>query len=157
MKIKLILLLTLLQFVVLSNFSAEDELDSKINWLTNLEEAQEISSEKGLSILVDFTGSDWCGWCIKLEDGVFSKEEFINFAAENLVMVKIDFPRKIEQAEETKTYNRKLADKYEIEGYPTILLLDEVGHVIAKTGFRFGGAKKYVSHIEKLLVNKDNQ
>ncbi|MCK4653779.1 MAG: thioredoxin family protein, partial [Candidatus Cloacimonetes bacterium] len=71
---------------------------SNLNWLTNLEEAQKISQEKGIPIFVDFTGSDWCGWCFKLRDDIFSQEEFIKYAKENLVLLKLDFPRKIKQS-----------------------------------------------------------
>lgn len=129
----------------------ENKNESELNWLTNLEEAQTISQEKGIPIFVDFTGSDWCGWCVKLRDEIFSKEEFILYAKEHLVLVELDFPRKTKQSNETKAYNNNLARKYGIRGFPTILLLNSDGEEIAKTGFQHGGAENYVSHLKELL------
>lgn len=129
----------------------ENENKSELNWLTNLEEAQKISQEKEIPIFVDFTGSDWCVWCFKLRDEIFSQKEFIQYAKENLVLVELDFPRKTKQSNETKAYNNNLAQKYGIRGFPTILLLNSVGEVIAKTGFEHGGAENYVTHLKKLL------
>ena len=123
----------------------------KLNWLTNLKKSQEIAKEKELPIFVDFTGSDWCGWCFKLRDEIFSQEEFIQYAKENIVLLKLDFPRKIKQSKETKAYNENLARKYGIRGFPTILLLNSVGKVIAQTGYQYGGAAKYIDHLQELL------
>ncbi len=127
---------------------------SNLNWLTNLEEAQKISQEKGIPIFVDFTGSDWCGWCFKLRDDIFSQEEFIKYAKENLVLLKLDFPRKIKQSKETKAYNENLARRFSIRGFPTILLVNSKGEEIARTGYQYGGAENYVNHIKELLSNK---
>ena len=125
--------------------------DSPINWLTNLEEAQEISKNEDKPIFVHFTGSDWCGWCFKLHDEVYSKQAFIDYADSDLVMVVLDFPKKIKQPANVKKYNRAIADKYQITGFPTVLLLNSEGEVIAKTGFKYGGAEKYVVHLKELL------
>lgn len=124
---------------------------SNLNWLTNLEEAQKISQEKGIPIFIDFTGSDWCGWCFKLREEVFSQEEFIQYAKENLVLLKLDFPRKIKQSKETKAYNENLARRFGIKGFPTILLVNSKGEEIARTGYQYGGAAKYVEHLQELL------
>ncbi len=123
----------------------------QINWLTNLETAMKTASSEEKSIFVDFTGSDWCGWCFKLNDEVFSQPEFIQYAQNNLVMLEIDFPRDIPQSDEIKAYNRNLLDKYKIQGFPTILLLDAQGNEINRTGYQPGGAVKYAEHISELL------
>ncbi len=122
-------------------------------WLTDFKAATAIAKEKKLPILVDFSGSDWCGWCIKLEKEVFSKKEFKEYAAKNLVLVLADFPQAKKQTDEVKKQNQALQAKYknEIEGYPTVLLLDADGKVIAKTGYQPGGPEKYVKHLKKLL------
>jgi protein disulfide-isomerase len=132
-------------------FAADEGRSDELNWLVNLEEAQMLAAENGLPILVDFTGSDWCGWCIKLENEVFSKQEFIEYANENLILVKLDFPRAIKQTTETKMYNSNLASKYGIRGYPTILLVNSEGEVLAQTGYQYGGAVKYIEHLNTLL------
>ena len=127
-----------------SNTPASDSLE----WKTNVEEAIEIAKEENKVVLVNFTGSDWCKWCFKLNDEVFSLAEFEKYAAENLVLVKIDFPRSIPQTDETKSYNQSLAKKYGIQGFPTILIIDSADNLLAKTGYQPGGAANYVSHIE---------
>jgi protein disulfide-isomerase len=102
-------------------------------------------------VLVNFTGSDWCKWCIKLNDEVFSQSEVESYAEKNLVLVRLDFPRNIQQSNETKMYNNTLAQRYGIQGFPTILVFDNQGKLVAKTGYQPGGATNYVSHIQSFL------
>ena len=103
------------------------------------------------AIFVDFTGSDWCGWCFKLDDEVFSQQEFIEYAQTNLILLELDFPRNIPQSEETKLYNRSILERYKVKGFPTILLLDKNGNELNRTGYQPGGAQKYVEHIKALI------
>ncbi|MCK4338930.1 MAG: thioredoxin family protein [Candidatus Cloacimonetes bacterium] len=112
-----------------------------------------ISREKDIPIFVDFTGSDWCVWCFKLRDKVFSQEEFIQYAKENLVLLELDFPKNIKQSKETKAYNENLARRFGIRGLLTILLVNSKGEEIARTGYQYGGAENYVNHIKELLSN----
>ncbi len=130
-----------------SDVSASDSLE----WKTNLEEAIEIAKEENKAVLINFTGSDWCKWCFKLRDEVFSQAEFEKYAQENLVLVKIDFPRSVPQTNETKYYNQSLAQKYGIQGFPTILIMDNAGKLLAKTGYQPGGAANYVNYIQSFL------
>ena len=123
-------------------------------WLTDFDKAKEIAKQENRPILIDFSGSDWCGWCIKLDKEVFSQEEFKKFAADNLVLLLMDFPRRKEIASEVKKRNEALLQKYNVEGFPTVLLVDSEGNVIARTGYQEGGAAKYVEHIKKLLEKK---
>lgn len=151
------LIITVLVMLI-STACAQNKNENKksidsLKWLTNLEEAQAISREKEIPIFVDFTGSDWCGWCIKLRDEVFSKDEFIQFAQENLVLLELDFPKNIKQSKETKAYNENLARRFGIRGLPTILLVNSKGEEIARTGYQYGGAENYVDHIKELLSN----
>ena len=146
-----IFIITIITLFFINACAQNTEDSENLKWLTNLEKAQDIAKEKGLPIFVDFTGSDWCGWCFKLRDDIFSQEEFIQYATENLILVKLDFPRAIPQTRETKAYNENLARKYGIRGFPTILLLNSDGKVIAQTGYQYGGAAKYVEHLQELL------
>jgi thioredoxin-related protein len=125
---------------------AEDDL-----WKTNFEKAKAEAKEAKKFLLVDFTGSDWCTWCIKLKEEVFSKEAFAKGASKNFVFVELDFPMKKKIEESLKKQNGELAKKYKIQGYPTILMLDADGKVIAKTGYRPGGPEKYVEHLGELV------
>lgn len=121
-------------------------------WMTDFEAAKAKAAEKGKPMLLDFTGSDWCGWCIKLKKEVFSQDAFQSYAADALVLVEIDFPRGKEQSDEVKAQNEALAKKYGIRGFPTILLLSPEGELIGRTGYQPGGAAKYVAHLKEILA-----
>jgi thioredoxin-related protein len=99
--------------------------------------------------MLDFTGSDWCGWCIKLKKEVFSQEAFQEYAESELVLVELDFPRNKLQSDELKAQNQALAQKYGVRGFPTIILLSPEGELIARTGYRPGGAEAYVAHLKE--------
>ena len=103
-------------------------------------------------LLVDFTGSDWCGWCIRLDEEVFSQSAFQAYAAAELVLVEIDFPRRKTLSAELKAQNEALAQQYGIRGFPTILLLSPEGELIEKTGYRRGGPESYVAHLKEILA-----
>ncbi len=124
-----------------------------LNWHTDLNEAINLAKKENKVVLINFTGSDWCQWCKKLNDEVFSKNEFEEFAGKNLVLVKIDFPRNIEQSNSTKYYNQQLATMYGVDGFPTIILLDKNGQGILKTGYMEGGVENYIQQL-KLYMPK---
>lgn len=121
-------------------------------WLTDFELAKKTAAERQRPILADFAGSDWCSWCMKLDREVFSKKEFKEFARDNLVLFLADFPMYKQQAASLKQQNAALKDKYSVEGFPAILLLDSAGNVLARTGYESGGAKKYIEHLKQLLA-----
>ncbi len=123
---------------------------AELEWLTDLPKAQAKAKEEKKLVLMDFTGSDWCGWCIKLHKEVFSKPEFAEYAAKNLVLVEVDFPRKKKQSPELKKANAALQEKYKIEGYPTIIVLDSDGRKIGELGYQPGGPKPFIEKLEKL-------
>ena len=120
-------------------------------WMTDFEAAKKQAAEKNLPILADFAGSDWCGWCIKLDNEVFSKDAFKEYAKDNLVLFLADFPSRKPQPEEVKKQNEALKNKYGIRGFPTVLLLNADGTVINQTGYQSGGPEAYVEHIKELL------
>jgi protein disulfide-isomerase len=120
-------------------------------WLTDFQKAKQMAAETKRPILADFSGSDWCGWCIKLDKEVFSQKAFADYAKENLVLFMADYPQAKQQSTEIKKQNGELAMKYGIQGYPTVLLLDAKGEVIGRTGYQPGGAEKYVAHLQELL------
>jgi protein disulfide-isomerase len=130
---------------------AEPEGGSKVVWLTSLETAKTEAATRKVPILVDFSGSDWCGWCIRLDKEVFSKAAFKDYARDNLVLLLIDFPRRTAQSAEVKNANRTLAEQFQVEGFPSVLLLDAEGKVLARTGYQPGGAEAYVQHLKSLL------
>jgi protein disulfide-isomerase len=89
-------------------------------WLTDFQKAQAEAKAGHKLILLEFTGSDWCIWCIRLEAEVFSQPEFADFAKKNLVLVRADFPRAKPLSAEVRKQNQELAQRYEIGGFPTI-------------------------------------
>ena len=136
----------LLGLMLLPSAAMADEL-----WSTDLEVSIEKARAEGKSLLVDFTGSDWCVWCIRLDEEVFATEAFREGIKDRLVLVKLDYPR--DTSAQTEEQRRKLADwaqRYAISGYPTILLLDGEGRPFAKTGYQQGGPEAYLKHLEEL-------
>jgi thioredoxin-related protein/predicted negative regulator of RcsB-dependent stress response len=119
-------------------------------WLTNMEIAMAQAKKENKDILIDFTGSDWCGWCKKLDAEVFTKPAFKKQAPEMFVLVKLDFPQTIPQPENIKEYNRKWMEKFGVRGFPTIILTDAEGNRYAQTGYQQGGAEKYIAHLKEI-------
>lgn len=120
-------------------------------WLTDFEKAKDQAKAENKYMLIDFSGSDWCGWCIKLDREVFSQDAFKAYADENLVLMLADFPARKPQSAEVQAQNQKLADQYGIQGYPTVILLSPEGKMAGRTGYQPGGAEAYVQHIKGLV------
>ena len=123
---------------------------AEVEWLTDLPKAQSQAKAEKKLVMLDFTGSDWCGWCIRLHKEVFSKPAFVEYARKNLVTVEVDFPRKKQLAPAQKKANGELARKYKIEGYPTIIVLDGEGKMVGQLGYLEGGPKAFIAELEKL-------
>ncbi len=153
MKIKRMTMLTMLVALMAGCGGAADEpaATTGATWLTDFGEAKRLATEQKKPILMDFSGSDWCGWCIKLDREVFSKEAFAAYAKDNLVLFLADFPKTKELPANTATQNKELAEKYGVRGFPSVLLVDAEGRVLAETGYRPGGAAAYVAHVKELL------
>ncbi len=120
-----------------------------LEWLTNLDTAKAKAKTDNKLVLLDFTGSDWCGWCIKLNEDVFSKAEFIEYAKKNLVLVELDFPHKKSQSAGLKAANDKLKAQHQVSGFPTLVVLTPDGKEVWKqVGYMPGGPKAFISKIE---------
>ena len=131
-------------------FAAVSSVQAGPEWLTDYKKAQQEAKTSNRLLLVDFTGSDWCGWCIKLNKEVFSKSEFSDYAKKNLVLVEVDFPRTKKQSAEQKKANEALQEKYQVRGYPTIIVLDSAGKKVGELGYEPGGPKAFIAELEKL-------
>jgi len=124
-------------------------------WTTDYEAAKKEAAASKKSLLIDFTGSDWCGWCIKLNEEVFQKDIFKQGVKDKFVLVELDFPQdKSKLSEATIKQNEQLSEKYAVQGFPTIVLADEEGRPFATTGYEAGGPDSYVKHLDTLLEKK---
>ncbi len=123
---------------------------AELDWQTDLPKAQTQAKTEKKLVMLDFTGSDWCGWCIKLNKEVFSQPEFAEYAKKNVVAVEVDFPNKKKLSAAQKQANDALAKKYEIKGYPTIIVLNSEGKKVGELGYQAGGPKAFIAELEKL-------
>lgn len=119
-------------------------------WSTDLPKAVAKAKAEGKLVLVDFTGSDWCGWCKKLKAEVFDTQAFNDYAAKNLVLVEVDFPHKTELPEAQKAANKALAQKYGVKGFPTLVILDGSGQQVGELGYMPGGPAPMITELSKL-------
>lgn len=121
-------------------------------WQTDYKAALAQAAKENKPVLLDFTGSDWCGWCIRLDKETFSQPEFQSFAKKNLVLVEVDFPNNKPQPANIKKQNEELQKQYNVEGFPTLVLLNSQGKEIARNpGYLPGGPKAFISWVEQAL------
>jgi protein disulfide-isomerase len=122
---------------------------AELTWQTDFAKASQQAAQEHKYILLDFTGSDWCPWCIKMDKEVFNQSQFSDFALKNLVLVKLDFPRKAAQSPTEKSQNEDLAKKFGIEGFPTYVLLDPSGKEVRRqVGYLQGGATAFMDWLK---------
>jgi thioredoxin-related protein len=138
----------LLKFAVLAAICVSSSAAfAATGWDDDYEKALAKAKAENKMVLLDFTGSDWCSWCMKLDKEVFSKKEFKDYAKENLVLVEVDFPNAKRQTKKLKEQNEKLKAEHSIKGYPTIVVLNSEGNKIGQLGYMPGGPAPF---IEKL-------
>ena len=116
----LTLLLTVVFGLQLMTQKANAQKADSLTWYTDVMKANEISNATGKPIFALFTGSDWCIWCRRLQNNVFSKPEFIEWAKKNVVLLELDFPRNKQQSPELKSQNQQLQQQFKVTGYPTV-------------------------------------
>jgi thioredoxin-related protein len=125
-------------------------------WGTDLKKAQEEAKANHKLLLLDFTGSDWCGYCVMFDRAILSKPEFKDYANKNLVLVELDYPRRggsrwNAQSIELKKQNAELAEKFNIEGFPTLVILNGEGKAVWRyDGFYSGGVAAFLAELDKV-------
>ncbi len=107
---------------VLTYAQTNTKVNTPLNWYTNIFEAQKISNETKKPIFAFFTGSDWCGWCHRLQNAVFSKQSFIDWAKKSVILLELDYPRKKTLSTEIQQQNAQLQQVFNVSGFPTIWL-----------------------------------
>ena len=114
-------------------------------WQTDYKQALAQAAQENKRVLLDFTGSDWCPFCVRMDKEVFNQREFKKFAASNLILVKLDFPRRKQLPPAEAEQNRKLQQKFDVEGFPTYVLLDPSGKEVRRQlGYLEGGPSEFV-------------
>ena len=145
-------------FLILGSLTIQAQ---ELTWQTDLNKAMEISKKSKKPLLLFFTGSDWCGWCIRLQKEVLKTPEFAKWAKDNVVLVELDFPRKTPQSPEIQKQNMELQQVFAVQGYPTVwftkatkkdgkLNFEQLG----STGYVAGGPSAWLAGADKILANK---
>ncbi len=150
----------LIAFLTLTSMSIQAQ--KELTWHTDMSKATDISIKENKPMFLFFTGSDWCGWCIRLQKEVFKTPEFIKWAKENVVLVELDFPRKNEQTDAVKMQNAQLQQQLQVRGYPTVWFVSAAKTAEAKvnltalgsTGYVAGGPKVWIDGANQIIQNK---
>lgn len=118
-------------------------------WHTDVDAAIALAKKENKSVLLEFTGSDWCPPCIAMQKNVFSKDEFFKAASKDFVLVYLDFPRGDKKVAEK---NGPLAEKYKIEGFPTVILLNKEGKEFDRFfASEHPSVEAFLAHLKKTL------
>lgn len=132
-------------------------------WLVLVDEAYAESKKTGKPIMANFTGSDWCGWCKKLSAAVFQKDEFKNWAEENVVLLELDFPRRTKLPQELQQQNAGLQQAFKVRGFPTIWVFDldkdaDTGKyaikALGKTGYT-PTVEQFTTGVDQMIAKAD--
>lgn len=120
-------------------------------WHTDYEEAARVAAVQNKPLMLYFTGSDWCAICVLFDKEVASQPEFAAYANPNVVLVKVDFPRKTSLPEAVEAQNEALAAKYGIEGFPTFVVLSATGKKKGELGYQPGGAVRWMASLKRTI------
>jgi protein disulfide-isomerase len=145
-------------FLVLGSLTIQSQ---ELTWQTDMNKALEISKKSQKPLFLFFTGSDWCGWCIRLQKEVFKTPEFAKWAKDNVILVELDFPRSTPQQPEIKKQNAELQQIFAVQGYPTVWFVrgsKKDGKInlekLGSTGYVAGGPTAWLTVADKILANK---
>ena len=150
-------LILALLFIGSLSINAQENLP----WQTDMKKAIAISKSENKPLFLFFTGSDWCGWCIRLQKEVFKTPEFAKWAKDNVILVELDYPRQTPQSAEIKKQNSELQQTFAVQGYPTVWFVNaskKDGKInlekIGSQGYLAGGPSAWLSSADKILANK---
>lgn len=156
---KLFILSTLL--ILVNSLSIAQKSEGELTWYTDVEAAQKESQRTKKPMMLFFTGSDWCGWCVRLQKEVFLKDDFKQWATDNVILVELDFPRAKAQSDATKKQNQQLQQQFNVMGYPTVHFVrpekskDGTSLVnLGKTGYMAGGPGPWIANASTLIQSK---
>ena len=128
------------------------------NWYTDISIASETAVAENKPMLILFTGSDWCSWCIRLQREVFSRESFTTWSKQNVILVEIDFPKYKEQPDNIVQQNKLLQEQFGIQGYPTVWFvtvnkIDDtiVTTLLGQSGYIPGGPQSWIDNANSII------
>lgn len=146
---------TLYAFVIFLGLSVvffSTELQAnQIHWMSNYNQALQASKDTSKPIFLLFTGTDWCVWCQKLEGEVLESQEFMQALGDRFIFVKLDYPRNNHQDPAIIQQNERLKGKYQIRGYPTMLIIDGNERIIASPSYVSGGGGRFAADLLNTL------
>ena len=120
-------------------------------WLSNYNKALAQAKASNKNVLLDFTGSDWCPWCIRMEKEVLSTPQFKDYAGKNLVLMLVDFPQTKQLPQDVQDQNNTLQTKYGVDGYPYFILVDSGGNVLGRQeGYLDGGVSAFIAKLDSM-------
>lgn len=128
-------------------------LHAEVSWYTDYDQAVSASKSSSKPIVMLFTGSDWCPLCIKLEREILSTPDFAQAAGDKFVFLKLDFPLDKNVPQKQADQNKRLQQQFNIQGYPTIVILDPSLKKIATASYRPGGGKQFADYLMQLIQN----
>jgi protein disulfide-isomerase len=150
--------LALTLFLVLGSMTIQAQ---ELSWQTDMNKAMEMSKKEKKPLLLFFTGSDWCGWCMRLQKEVMKTPEFTKWANDNVILVELDYPRNTPQTPEIKRQNMELQQTFAIQGYPTVWFVNATkkdGKInlekLGSTGYVAGGPSAWLAGADKILGKK---
>lgn len=145
-------------FLILGSLTIQAQ---ELNWQTDMNKAIEVSKKTKKPLLLFFTGSDWCGWCMRLQKEVMNTPEFSKWAKENVVLVELDFPRRTPQLPEIQKQNAELQQIFGVQGYPTVWFANATkkdGKInlekLGSTGYVAGGPSAWLAGADQILAKK---
>lgn len=142
-------------FLTLTSMSIQAQ--EELTWHTDMSKATDISIKENKPMFLFFTGSDWCGWCIRLQKEVFKTPEFVKWAKDNVVLVELDFPRKNNQTDAVKMQNAQLQQQLQVRGYPTVWFVSATKTADAKVNLTALGSTGYVAGGPQAWLDGANQ
>jgi thioredoxin-related protein len=145
-------------FICALLISAHSFSQKEVTWHTDVNKALEIAIKNDKKVMFFFTGSDWCGWCIKLQKEVFNTNDFKEWSTE-VILVELDYPRRTAQTEKIKAQNNYIQQMFGVRGYPTVLFVNPEklsnGKInlnnLGKTGYVRGGSEKWLAVANSIL------
>lgn len=125
-------------------------------WTEDYAKALAEAKTQKKDVLLDFTGSDWCGWCMKIDKEIFETPKFKTWARQKLVLVKVDFPHSKPQSPKIKDQNKKLQSEHHVRGFPTLVIVDAEGKKLwENVGYIKGGPDAFIESVGDKLTNKN--